>query len=112
MTDTGVAGGSIEDALGIGTEADAARRPLLVHSQIVPQKLCEPLDALPWRREYKNVGSTKKGFRRNLERNDQHHRRPRSGRPQEIADARILGHVVVARSPPENQVAGARKVRL
>jgi len=39
-------GGCKKDALRIGTGADPAQRPFLVHGQIVPQKCCETLDAV------------------------------------------------------------------
>ena len=38
MTEIVCSRGSIEDALRIGTGADAARGPFLVHRQIIPKK--------------------------------------------------------------------------
>jgi len=42
----------------------------------------------------------------------EHDRRSRSDGPENVADARISSHVVIARSPAEDKVACARKCRL
>src|SRR6516164_10710969 len=102
MIETVCPGGGIKDALRVGTGADPPRRPILVHGQIIPQKIRETLDSSLWRRESKHIGSTEKRLRRNLDRNDEHERRTGSERSQQVADARILGHVIVMRPPTEN----------
>ena len=63
-----------------------------------------------WCRQSKDIRSTEKCFRRNFERNDEHDRWTRNNRPQKIADAKVLCHVIVARTPAEDQIARTRKL--
>jgi hypothetical protein len=62
MTETVRQGGAIKDAFRIGTGADAPWWPLLVHGQMIPQKIWETLDAPRWRRENKHIRSAEKRF--------------------------------------------------
>src|SRR5439155_16742538 len=91
---------------------DAAWRPFLLDGGIVPQELRQTLDALQRRMDNKDIGSTEKRFGRHLEWNEKRDCRSRSDRPQNLPDARVSSHVVIARAPAEDKVTGARKLRL
>ena len=102
----------IEDALGIGAGTNAARRSFLVCRQIIPQKLRKTFDAIPRDVDKKNVGSTEKHCGRDLQWNNEHDRRSRNDRPQNVPDVSASSHVVIARAPAEHQVPCVRKLRL
>jgi hypothetical protein len=102
----------IEDALGIGAGTNVAGRRFIVRGQIVPQKLRQTLDAIPRHVDKNSVGSTEKGFRRDLEWNDKHDCRSRGERSQNVPYTGISSHVVIARAPAEDKVTCARKLRL
>lgn len=104
--------GSVEDALGIGTRTNAVGRPFLVCDQIAPQKLRETFDPTPRHVDNKSVGNPENRFRRHFERNDEHDRRSRSERSQNVPHAGISSHVIVAGAPAEHEVPCARKLWL
>jgi hypothetical protein len=103
--------GGIKDALGIETGTNAAGSPFLVCSQIVPQQLRETFDTTRRHVDNNSVRNPEKRFRGHFEWNDEHDCRSRSDGPENVADARISSHVVIARSPAEDKVACARKFR-
>ena len=105
-------GGGVEDALRIRADSNTTWRPLLIRGQVVPQKLRQTSDALLRRRDRKSIGNPEDRLGRSLERYDEHDCWSRSGRPQQIRDARILSHVIVACAPAEHQVPSGWKGRL
>jgi hypothetical protein len=105
-------GGGVEDALRVRADSNTTWRPLLIRGQVVPQKLRQTLDALLRRRDRKSIGNPEDRLGRSLERYDEHDCWSRSGRPQQIRDARILSHVIVACAPAEHQVPSGWKGRL
>jgi len=105
-------GGGVEEALRIRADSNTTWRPLLIRGQVVPQKLRQTLDALLRRRDRKSIGNPEDRLGRSLERYDEHDCWSRSGRPQQIRDARILSHVIVACAPAEHQVPSGWKGRL
>jgi len=100
----------VEDALRIRAGSKTTWRPLLICNQVLPQKLRETLDALLRRRDRKSIGGPEGRLGRTLERYDEHDCWPRIGRPQQIRDAWILSHVIIVRTPAEDQVPGGWKV--
>jgi hypothetical protein len=104
--------GGMEDAFGIETGTNAAGNSFLVCSQIVPQQLRETFDTTRRHMDNNSVRNPEKRLRGDFEWNDELDCRSRSDGPENVADARISSHVVIARSPAEDKVACARKFRL
>src|ERR1700726_1712922 len=100
--------GGIEDALGKETGTNAAGSPFLVCSQVVPQQLRETFDTTRRHADNNSVRNPEKRFRGHFEWNDEHDCRSRSDGPENVADAGISRHIVIARSPAEDKVACAR----